>query len=63
MTSYIQVIAIGITSDAEMVELNMIASAPYTKSINQVTDFNDLTTLVDTVLDTLCTIRYISLIN
>ena len=60
MTFYFKVIAIGITNDAEMAELSLIASAPYTKSINQVTDFDDLTTLVDTVLDTLCTIRYIS---
>ena len=42
-----------------MDELARIASVPLSRSIYQVTDFNDLTTLVDSILDALCTMKYI----
>ena len=55
----IKVIAIGITRESNMDELARIASVPLSRSIYQVTDFNDLTTLVDSILDALCTMKYI----
>ena len=59
MKLLIKVIAIGITRESNMDELARIASVPLSRSIYQVTDFNDLTTLVDSILDALCTMKYI----
>lgn len=54
-----KVIAIGVTNDSNLAELSRIASAPLSRSIYQVSKFNDLELVVDSVLDALCTVKHI----
>ena len=60
---YFQVIAIGVTKDSNKEELSRIASPPLSRSIYQVSDFNDLDLLTDSILDALCTVKTIEQLN
>jgi len=53
------VIAIGVTDDSNIEELGRIASSPLSKAIYQVSQFDDLELVVDSVLDALCTVKHI----
>lgn len=54
------VIAIGISKDANPAQLAQMASSPLSLGIHALSDFADLLAVSDSLMDSLCTLRYIS---
>ena len=53
------VITVGITPEVNRDQLVKIASIPLTRSVITLESFGDLAAVSDTLIDSLCTLRYI----
>ena len=53
------VIAVGVTPNADRRQLAQMASHPLTRSLITLQSFGDLAAVEDTLIDSLCTLRYI----